>query len=93
MNHFSYHSEQIHSHNGHTRKNTVDIKDGKGVKRVETYNDKGKLKTRKEKKLNRHELECIKRNEFIPGLFKDCIKGGVRSGVRQKRKTMRQRAK
>jgi hypothetical protein len=89
MNHFSYHSEQIHSSfvngKGQTRRNTVNITNGKGTKKVEVYNDKGKVKTRKEKKLSAHELECIRNNKFVPGLFKDCM--------RPKRKTMRQRAK
>ena len=78
MDHFSYHSEQVHSifskGRGHTRRNIVDIKNGKGSKAVETYTMDGKLKNRNEKQLTQTELDCIKRNKFIPGLFKDCIK-------------------
>ncbi len=78
MDHFSYHSEQVHSifskGRGHTRRNIVDIKNGKGSKAVETYAMDGKLKNRNEKQLTQTELDCIKRNKFIPGLFKDCIK-------------------
>lgn len=77
MDHFSYHSEQVHSFyengKGQTRRNVVDIKDGKGTKAVETYKVDGTLKSRKEKILTPSELECIKKNQFIPGLFKDCI--------------------
>jgi hypothetical protein len=78
MNHFSYHSEQVHSAyvngKGQTRRNIVDIKDGKGMKAVETYTVDGKLKQRNEKQLTANELDCIQKNKFIPGLFKDCIK-------------------
>jgi hypothetical protein len=78
MNHFSYHSEQVHSdfHNGkgQTRRNVVDVKNGKGTKSVEVYDASGKVKNRKEKVLTDTELSCIKRNQFIPGLFKDCVK-------------------
>lgn len=93
MNAFSYHSEQVHSvfenGKGQTRRNIVDIKDGKGYKAVETYTAKGDLKGRKEKKLTREELECIQKNKFVPGLFKDCIrsiKGGNRGKTRKNRK-------
>lgn len=78
MDHTSYHSEQIHSAfvkgKGHTRRNVVDIKNGKGHKAVETYSASGKLLHRKEKPLTKDELKCIQSNKFIPGLFKDCIK-------------------
>lgn len=78
MDHFSYHSEQVHSFyedgKGQTRRNVVDIKDGKGIKAVETYAVDGTLKSRKEKHLTSTELECIKKNKFVPGLFKDCIR-------------------
>jgi hypothetical protein len=78
MNTFSYHSEQVHSvfskGKGQTRRNIVDIKNGKGSKAVETYSVDGKIKHRNEKQLTQTELDCIKRNKFVPGLFKDCIK-------------------
>ena len=78
MDHFPYHSEQAHSAfqkgKGQTRRNIVDIKDGKGTKAVETYDVNGKRISRKEKNLTSSELECIQRNKFVPGLFKDCVK-------------------
>lgn len=78
MDHFSYHSEQVHSvfvkGKGQTRRNIVDIKNNKGSKAVETYAADGKLKARNEKQLTQTELDCIKRNRFVPGLFNDCIK-------------------
>ncbi len=92
MDHFSYHSEQVHSTfakgKGETRRNVVSIKDGKGFKAVEVYRSDGKMKTRKEKQLTVSELDCIKRNKFIPGLFKDCIQP-----LRPNSKTRRRRAK
>ena len=91
MNHFSYHSEQVHSAfqngKGHTQRNIVDIQDGKGFKAVEIYDVNGKSLSRKEKALTASELECIQRNKFIPGLFKDCIKPlGMRSGTKTRRR-------
>lgn len=78
MNHFSYHSEQVHSSfqngKGTTRRNIVSIQNGKGTKAVEMYKADGSLLQRKEKQLTSTELQCIQRNKFIPGLFKDCIK-------------------
>jgi hypothetical protein len=92
MNHFSYHSEQIHSSfengKGETRRNIVDIQGGKGYKAVETYKADGKLKRRDQKDLTAEELRCIQKNKFIPGLFKDCIKP-----MRPATKTRRRRSK
>ena len=77
MNHYSYHSEQVHSAfangKGQTRRNIVDIKNGHGYKSVEIYRVDGTQIQRVEKHLSKSELDCIKRNKFIPGLFKDCI--------------------
>jgi hypothetical protein len=70
---FAYHSEQIHSEGGKTRRNIVSIKNGKGYKSVEIFGANGKVKTRKRRALKKSELDCIHRNKFIPGLFKDCI--------------------
>lgn len=78
MNAFTYKSEQIHSFfksgKGHTRRNLVEIQDGKGIKAVETYDAKGERLSRKQKTVTDAELACIQRNKFIPGLFQDCIK-------------------
>jgi hypothetical protein len=96
MNAFSYHSEQVHSAfengKGHTRRNIVDIKDGKGYKAVETYTAKGTLKGRKEKKLSKSELDCIQKNKFVPGLFKDCIRS-INEGSRSNRGKTRKNRK
>jgi hypothetical protein len=94
MDHFSYSSEQIHSMftsgKGVTQRNIVSIKNGKGTKASETYSANGKQLGRTEKELTVKELECIQRNEFIPGLFKDCIRP---LKTRQKNKTRRLRNK
>lgn len=78
MNHFTYHSEQVHSlyenGKGKTRRNIVDIQKGKGMKAVEEYTVDGKRISRKEKDLTADEMRCITKHQFVPGLFKDCIK-------------------
>jgi len=77
MDSFSYHSEQVHSlfkhGKGQTRRNIVSIRNGKGIKAVETYSMDGKHLKRKELPLTDKELQCIAKNKFVPGLFKDCI--------------------
>ena len=97
MDHFSYHSEQIHSSfvngKGQTRRNIVDIANGDGMKAVEEYTVSGKQLNRKEKKLTAKELECIKKNQFVPGLFKDCIKSLLPKGKGKKRSLTRKRSK
>ena len=98
MDHFSYSSEQIHSMfqsgKGVTQRNIVSIKDGKGTKASETYSASGKQLGRTEKDLTAKELECIQRNEFIPGLFKDCIRPlSLKNTTRKKHTTRRLRNK
>jgi hypothetical protein len=97
METFSYHSEQIHSlfqsGKGHTQRNLVTIQNGKGRKAVETYSADGKQLNRTEKELTAKELECIKKSEFIPGLFRDCIQPLKPIQPRKKSKTRRARNK
>jgi hypothetical protein len=97
MDHFSYHSEQIHSSfengRGETRRNIVNIKNGEGTKAVETYAVNGKLLKRNEKKLSGAELKSIKLNKFIPGLFKDCEKMKRPNKTRNNRKSGTRKAK
>jgi hypothetical protein len=91
MNHFTYHSEQVHSlynsGKGKTRRNIVDIQNGKGMKAVEEYTVDGKRISRKEKLLTDEEMRCISKHKFIPGLFKDCIKALEPSSSSKKRKS------
>jgi hypothetical protein len=74
MQWFAFHSEQVHStyENGteQTKKNIVNIKNGKGTKTV-TIVKNGKANS-STKKLSTSEVKQIKQNQFIPGLFKPC---------------------
>jgi len=71
-NRFIYHSVQSTSHfqNGkwNTKVNRVDINDRHGTKSVK----KGKRLSKK--RLTKKEMDCIRRCQFVPGLFKDCEK-------------------
>ena len=93
MNHFTYHSEQVHSlynsGKGKTRRNIVDIQNGKGMKAVEEYTVDGKRISRKEKELTAEEMRCISKHQFVPGLFQDCIKALDPSKKRKSAKTKR----
>lgn len=76
MEHFNYHSQQVHSVMVNdklvTNEKNVSIINGKGTKSIlVTTNGK----TRKaEKALNKNELRCIRKHKYVPGLFNDCIK-------------------
>lgn len=97
MDHFSFHSEQIHSMfkngKGQTRRNIVSVKNGKGTKAVEVFTMDGKSLSRKEKPLSKSELENIQMNRFIPKLFKDCTKSVKTRRSRPKPKDQRGRNK
>jgi hypothetical protein len=71
---FTYHSEQIHSDlvDGKQKMKTkrVTIRGKSGYKSV-TVQVNGRKKTSK-RKLTKKEINCIRRCQFIPGLFKDC---------------------
>jgi hypothetical protein len=71
---FQYESTQIHSDllKGHKRTKTqrVHITGKKGYKEV-TVEEKGRRRTSK-KKLTKKEVDCIRRCQFIPGLFRSC---------------------
>jgi hypothetical protein len=71
---FTYTSEQTHSDlvNGKLQIKTkrVTIRGKTGHKSV-TVTINGRNKTSK-RKLTKKEIQCIRRCQFIPGLFKDC---------------------
>lgn len=73
---YRYNSVQTHTQilNGksQTKTNRVSIKGKNGYKMVTVRNNKGTRK--KKKKLTRKEMNCIKKCEFVPGLFSDCEK-------------------
>ena len=71
---FTYTSEQIHSDivNGKQQIKTkrVTIRGKSGHKSV-TVQTNGRKKT-STRRLTKKEMQCIRRCQFIPGLFKDC---------------------
>uniref|UniRef100_A0A6C0DGG3 Uncharacterized protein n=1 Tax=viral metagenome TaxID=1070528 RepID=A0A6C0DGG3_9ZZZZ len=71
---FTYESTQVHSDlmNGSRRVKTsrVSIRGSKGFKEVSIQTN-GRRKTSK-KKLSKNEMECIRKCQFIPGLFRSC---------------------
>jgi hypothetical protein len=72
---FRYTSVQSHSDlmngKGRTKIQKVNITGKKGFKLV-TIITNGKRKTSK-KRLSQKEIGCIRRCQFVPGLFKDCM--------------------
>jgi transcription antitermination factor NusA-like protein len=72
---FRYESTQVHSdiRNGSRRTKTqrVTIRGRKGHKEV-TIQQNGKRSKTSKKKLSKKEIDCIRKCQFIPGLFKDC---------------------
>ena len=73
---FSFYSVQEHSDfkNGKekTVRKEVSIKNGKGVKTVVMRNETGKTR-RSTMKIGKNELNKIRQNVFVPGLFKKCL--------------------
>lgn len=73
---YQYNSIQTHTQfvNGkrHTKTNRVSIKGKTGYKMITIKNNDGTKK--KKKKLTQKEINCIKKCEFIPGLFSNCEK-------------------
>jgi hypothetical protein len=71
---FKYTSEQTHSDvvNGKQKIKTkqVTIRGKSGYKSVSVHMN-GRKKTSK-RKLTKKEIDCIRRCQFIPGLFKEC---------------------
>ena len=71
---FTYTSEQTHSDfvkgNLQIKTKRVTIRGTSGYKSVVTQIN-GRKKTSK-RKLTKKEMKCIRRCQFIPGLFKDC---------------------
>ena len=93
-------SEQVRSSwengKGQTQRHVTQVRGEHGIKSVETYDAEGKQLGRKEKKLTPNEMDCIKRNEFIPGLFNDCVKSlenGKERGKERAKERGKERAK
>lgn len=75
---FAYHSVQSHSDfkngKGQTKVTEVCINGARGHKSVTIKNRAGKKIKSSKKRLTRKEMNCIKRCQFVPGLFRDCEK-------------------
>jgi hypothetical protein len=73
---FIYNSVQTHSDfkngKGQSKTNRVTIKGRKGTKSITIRNKTGKAVKKSSKRLTRKEISCIRKCQFIPGLFKDC---------------------
>lgn len=73
---FEYHSKQTHSEftkgKGRTKVQSVTIKGNRGTKSVVIKNQSGRVTKKSTKRLTKKEMECIRKCQFIPGLFKDC---------------------
>lgn len=73
---FVYNSVQSHSEfkngKGQTKVNRVKISGKTGYKSVTIRNKSGRVTKKSKKRLTKKEIACIKRCQFVPGLFKDC---------------------
>jgi hypothetical protein len=75
---FVYNSAQTHSEfkngKGKSKTNRVTVRGKSGYKSVTIRNASGRVTKKSKKPLTQKEIKCIKRCQFIPGLFKDCDK-------------------
>lgn len=70
---FAYTSVQIHATPAGVKTRRVHVKNGKGFKEVVVR--KGRTATRRSRKpLTKKEIRCIRKCQFVPGLFKSCEK-------------------
>jgi hypothetical protein len=73
---FVYHSEQRHSDfvqgRGETRIQRVVVNGAKGHKEVEFQDASGRITRRVKMALKPREVEQIKKNQYIKGLFQEC---------------------
>ena len=74
---FVYNSTQTHSEFkrgvGQTKTKRVTVRGKTGYKMI-TIRASGRVTKKSKKRLTQSEIKCIKRCQFIPGLFKDCEK-------------------
>lgn len=73
---FKYNSVQTYSDfkngKGHTKTNRVTIRNKTGFKMITIRNKAGRITKKSKKRLSQNEIKCIKKCQFVPGLFKDC---------------------
>jgi hypothetical protein len=76
-----YHSESVQwsskTRDGkpHGRRNSVTVKNGKGVKKVEILNAKGTPQRAKTVKLSKKEVKNVLRGNFMPRFWRNCATG------------------
>jgi hypothetical protein len=76
---FNYNSIQTHSEmkpGGEyvSKTKRVRVTGKKGYKMITIRNKSGRITRKSKKSLTRREIKCIKKCQFIPGLFRDCEK-------------------
>jgi hypothetical protein len=75
---FTYNSIQTHSEftkgKGQTKVKRVTIRGKSGYKMVTIRNISGRITKKSKKRLSSREIKCIKKCQFVPGLFRDCEK-------------------
>ena len=73
---FQYNSVQTHSEfkhgKGQTKTHRVTIRGKSGYKMITVRNKSGRVTKKSKKRLTQKEIACIKKCQFVPGLFKDC---------------------
>jgi len=73
---FQYNSVQTHSEfkngKGQTKTRRVTIKGKSAYKMLIIRNNSGRVTKRVKKRLTKKEIKCIRKCQFMPGLFKDC---------------------
>ena len=73
---FRYTSVQTHSEfkngKGQTKTRRVTIKGKSAYKMLIIRNNSGRVTKRVKKRLTKKEIKCIRKCQFMPGLFKDC---------------------
>ena len=73
-----YHSESVQwtsspgKGKSHGRRNSVTIKNGKGVKKVQALNAKGAPVKGKTVKLSKKEVRNVMKGTFMPGFWRNC---------------------
>lgn len=73
---FTYNSIQTHSEfkkgKGRTKTNRVTIRGKTGYKMITIRSASGRITKKSKKRLSKKEIACIKKCQFVPGLFKEC---------------------
>ena len=85
MSKFHYHSEQVRKVNNKTRRNIVNIENGKGTKSFIEYSPQGKILKENTKPLTQHEVANIRNYRFMPNLFHN-VQPSLRSKGRRTRR-------